>query len=286
MKQERYFLAGSDWLYYKLYMGPQTSEQYLISKLSPIIDEFFKNDFIDKWFFINYNDYGRHLRVRFHIKNRNKNLMHIINGMNSSLSNYISERLINNVQIGLYKREVERYGYSTINEFESLFHLNSILIINILKLIGDDQNLRWLWCIKAIDSFMDDWNFSLKSRKIFFESLKDSFGMEMGITKAIKKQLSQKYRENFQQINNIIQVGSPLLNNILKEHQEKSKPFINYILDEKRNGALKDFTGAYESYIHMHCNRIFNSRQRLNEWVVYDLLHQYYRSLYARTNNK
>ena len=40
------------------------------------------------------------------------------------------------------------------------------------------------------------------------------------------------------------------------------------------------------SYIHMHCNRLFKSNQRLNEWVLYDLLYEYYYSEFNREKYK
>ncbi|MCK0125294.1 thiopeptide-type bacteriocin biosynthesis protein [Gelidibacter sp. F2691] len=281
-KNKRYFTIGSEWLYYKLYMGSETCETFLISTLSPIVNRLLDDNIIDKWFFINYNDPHKHIRVRFHLVDERRNIGIVIQILNDAFSYYLEQKLINDIQVGLYKRELERYGDHSICSFETLFFLNSRLVLGILKHVHDEPNNRWLWCLKSIDCFMSDWNFSLIEKRNFFQSLTISFGEEMGVTSSINKQLSMKYRLNRGSIENIIEKNIDILDDLLSEHRKESRTFINHIIEQHQSDISKPNPEVLESYIHMHCNRVFNSRQRMNEWVVYYFLHQYYRSQVAQ----
>ena len=50
----------------------------------------------------------------------------------------------------------------------------------------------------------------------------------------------------------------------------------------KNKGDKETINFLMYSYLHMHCNRLFSSENRMNEWVLYDLLYQYYYSKQAR----
>jgi len=63
---QRSFIIGSEWLYYKIYTGPKTSDLVLTDIIKPVVANLIANDTIDSWFFIRYNDPKHHIRVRFH----------------------------------------------------------------------------------------------------------------------------------------------------------------------------------------------------------------------------
>lgn len=167
----RNFPLGSEWLYYKLYMGSKTSEQFLISKIQPFANSLLSNEKIDKWFFINYNDPKSHIRVRFHLIDEKKDLNLIISLFKDIINPLVEERLISEVLVSTYKREIERYGKYSIEDFESLFYFNSELVINIINSSGGDPDMRWLWGIKAIDRILSDWGLDLFSKSEIFKNL-------------------------------------------------------------------------------------------------------------------
>ena len=37
-----------------------------------------------------------------------------------------------------------------------------------------------------------------------------------------------------------------------------------------------------DSILHMHCNRLFKTKQRVHEWIVYDFLFRYYEGKLGR----
>ncbi|TDO68935.1 thiopeptide-type bacteriocin biosynthesis protein [Flavobacterium chryseum] len=285
IKPIRSFIAGSEWLYYNIYLGPETSDKFLIFTLLPLTQMLIQEGTIDKWFYIRYSDEnGSHLRVRFHLCNT-KDTGKIILKLYNLVMPYLDERSISDITVNTYKRELERYGFRTIEEFESLFFVNSQLILKLILLAEDSQENRWLYGMKAIDAFLESCGYSLGQKKELLESLKTNFGNEFGIDKEIRKQLSKKYRDNKYKIEAVFNDKNPELDPMIKVFAEESKVYFAIILKKMKVDILdksviiEDFLA---SYIHMHCNRLFKSKQRKNEWVLYDLLYEYYYSKIAR----
>lgn len=285
--EKRIYVVGSEWLYYNIYIGPQTSDKFLIQSLSTLSKSLLKNELIDKWFFIRYKDEkGMHLRVRFHIKDL-KNLGGIIFEFYEMINPYIKNRLIHNVTINTYKREIERYGFQTIDDFESLFWINSEITLKIIEMSNDNSEIKWLYGLKVIDVFLDNWNLSLRDKKQLLESLKIGFGKEFGIDKHIRKHLSRKYRENKAKIENIIANGDEDFNALLAVFINDNSTYVENILITMKNNEIynsEKLDDFLSSYIHMFCNRLFQSKQRLHEFVLYDLLFENYYSRVARIN--
>ncbi len=282
MNKQRYFFVGSEWLYYKLYMGSQTSDIFLTQVLKPVADELLEQKVIDKWFFINYKDPDRHIRIRFRVLNP-ENLNYVIKILHRVITPFVEDKTINKVLIDTYKRELERYGTETIEESESVFFSNSKLITYIISESGDDQN-RWLWGLKSIDIFLDAWNLSLIQKRELFKSLKMAFDEEMGATTPINQQLSKRFRANRAAINQILEKNSNVgYDIVLDQYLVENKPIASKIIKklEGQNAPIP-VQSLLKSYIHMHCNRLFKSKQRLNEWVLYNFLFQYYRSKVAQ----
>ncbi|WP_282086585.1 thiopeptide-type bacteriocin biosynthesis protein [Aquimarina algiphila] len=283
-KEQRYFFIGSEWLYYKLYMGSRISDMFLTQILTPITNQLIQHKIIDKWFFINYKDPDRHVRIRLRIIDI-KNLNHVINILHKAIEPFINNKTINKVLIDTYKRELERYGFETIKESETIFFSNSKLITYIISHSKDD-NERWLWGLKSIDTFLNAWDLNIKLKKDLFENLKNVFGQEMGVTTNINRQLSKKYRSNRDKVNEIMNKKYNIhFDAILQKYLAENQKIVIKILEKRKETKSRLLLSeVLESYIHMHCNRLFKSNHRLNEWVLYYFLHQYYRSKEAQSN--
>ncbi|KZS39849.1 hypothetical protein AWE51_09390 [Aquimarina aggregata] len=284
-KVQRYFFIGSEWLYYKLYMGSRISDIFLTKTLTPIANQLLEENVIDKWFFINYKDTERHVRIRFRVLDP-QNLNYVIQSLHKAILPYINDKTIKKVVADTYKRELERYGNETIDESESIFFINSRLIVYLISRVTND-NQRWLWGIKTIDTFLDAWNMSVIQKRDFFEGLKKDFDQEMGANTDINRQLSKKFRNNRSDINQIMdQNTNEEFDMVLQNYLEENKRVVSQIARKNKGMKTKlDLPDLLSSYIHMHCNRLFKSNQRLNEWVLYNYLYQYYRSKAAQMKN-
>lgn len=198
-----YHILGGNWIYYKLYMGTKSADDILVEKIKPLADKFIEENIIDQWFFIRYNDPKYHLRIRFKCI-RPSQLNEIISRMHNVLVPLVEESIIWKVQLDTYNKEIERYGLKTMEISEQLFFLDSIMTINYLKNFKD-ENLRWLFGLKAIDDFLDLFQYQLSDKKNFMENLSNAFKAEFGRSKILNSNLSDKFRLNRQEISNTME---------------------------------------------------------------------------------
>lgn len=289
MKVKRNFITGDEWLYYKIYTGHKTSENILTEIIKPVTIELLDKKIIDKWFFIRYGDPKFHLRIRFHLID--SSIEEIIRLMKSNLEHHIENFHIHSVQTDTYKRELERYGSNTIEEAETLFSYDSIMITEMSDLIEGDEGeeIRWKFAIKAVDALFSDFGFNMNEKFSIFEILQNNFGREFGIDKNLRKQLDKKFREKRPIIENILKEEGeeyeylePVFRHIYKK-SENSKPIVKKIISIKEKNELEvPYNDLLASYSHMLINKIFLIKPRLNEFVIYYLLHKYYKSEIAR----
>jgi len=287
---KRTFVIGDEWLYYKLYCGSKTADEILKQVIKPVAEDLQKNGMIDKWFFIRYSDPKLHLRVRFHFVN-SQSINNIIFLIKRTTDSFIKDDLLWKIQIDTYQREIERYGENTMELAEELFFYDSEMIVNIIDMIEGDEGekIRWLFSLRAIDCFLDDFLYDDQQKLSLLEGLKDGFGREFGMNRSLKMQLDKKFRDERQYIINVMNKEldenseiKPLFN-LLSQKSEKIKPITQKILELQSNNKLQiPLNDLIGSYIHMLMNRLFKSKQRVHEMVIYDFLFRYYKSEIAK----
>ena len=285
----RNFIVGSEWLYYKIYTGHKTADLILTEVIKPVSMNLLKKGLIDKWFFIRYADPKHHLRVRFK-STKNEYLGPIISELYKTLNEFKEQDLIWKVQLDTYQREVERYGVSTMELSEDLFFSDSIAVVLFLGLIEGDEGeqLRWLYGLRAIDVFLDTFEFGLEEKLGLMDRLKTGFGQEFGMSRPLKRQLDDKFRKERTNIENFLSFKeneepdyAPMLT-ILGENQKRMHPIAKQIKKMvNENKAFQNLDNLMGSYIHMLMNRLFKSKNRLNEMVCYDFLYRHYRTAIA-----
>lgn len=291
---KRSFFIGDEWLYYKIYCGPKTADVILTEVINPVVKELTEQNQIEKWFFIRYADPKPHLRVRFKLTSPNS-IVSVTTMLNQLLQQYIDTDLVWKIMTDTYQREIERYGTNTILFAEDLFCNDSILTAGIVSLIDGDEGekVRWAVGLRSIDEFINDFGYSLDEKFVLLTIMKDSFAKEYNMGKALKMQLGNKYRKETGFIAEVLDPSSyeqsefkPIYD-LIKFRSDQNKPAINGILNLKKNNLLEQPLNDYMwSYLHMINNRLFKSKQRTHELVMYYYLHQYYRSKLARMGRK
>ncbi|TMM59136.1 hypothetical protein FEE95_06810 [Maribacter algarum] len=287
--QQRNFIFGSEWVYYKLYTGSKTSDSILTDVIKPISEELLACGAIDKWFFIRYADPKHHLRIRFHCPDTNR-ILEVIKSLKEPLNNLFNKDLIWKIQTDTYVRELERYGAKTMELSETIFYYDSKCCIDFIALIEGDvgEELRWLFGLRAIDFFLSAFQFTTKQKLDLLEKLKTGFGEEFGMGRPLKKQLDDKFRnerdkiEHFMSFSKVSEPDYGVLLNLLEEKNKSVGIISKEILGSIEQGSSLTLDSLISSYIHMLMNRLFKSKNRLNEMVCYDFLYRYYRSFLAR----
>ncbi|HAS41965.1 MAG TPA: hypothetical protein DCS93_15900 [Microscillaceae bacterium] len=291
---QRSFITGDHWLYYKIYTGPKTSDLILTQVIKPLAELLANNQVISQWFFIRYADPHHHLRLRFYLPNPTKDIGEVIQQLYATLGVYLEEDLIWKIQIDTYDREIERYGANTMALAETLFYHESSMIVQFLEYLEalQDEELRWLFAIKATDALLDGFRLDLPQKKTLMENLSFSYGQEFNMAKPLKRQLDKQYRESRKKIEDFMEFvpeqnpDFQFIIDLLNQRQEDSKPLIEQILMHHQEGTLqKDLGNLLSSFIHMLMNRLFKSKNRLNEMVCYNFLARYYKTVYAKQQN-
>lgn len=295
VKLKRKFIVGQEWLYYKIYSGPNTSDSILINIIHPVVEKLLKKGLIDQWFFIRYSDPQHHLRVRFHLT-KNENLSYVVLSILPYLENYLNQGLVWKIQTDTYERELERYGFDKITLSEELFFHESEMITMFLRVHDEhslSEDIRWIFGLMAIDDLLNNLNFSSIQKMELLQILKTNFAKEFNLTRALKKQLDQKYRNESSKIFKFIVGFNDLESELwfMKELIEKRKRQSNEIckiLFELNNINLLglNYDSLIGSYIHMLCNRLFLVNARMHEMVLYDFLFRHYKSVNARKGSK
>ncbi|PQA94974.1 hypothetical protein B0A70_06540 [Chryseobacterium piscicola] len=262
-------------------MGTKSSDDILVEKIKPLAEQLLEKNIINQWFFIRYNDPKCHLRIRFKCVQTSL-INKIIAEMHNILLPLTEESIIWKIQIDTYNREIERYGSKTIEIAEKLFFYDSIMVVDYLKNFND-ENLRWLFGLKAIDDLLDLFQYKLSDKKNFLETLSNAFKAEFGKSKITNNGLSDKFRLYKQTISDTIDNKNPNnIYDIIEERNNSIKNLKDEILALLRTESLEvNLNSFLASHIHMMINRLFKSKNRAHEMVCYDFLFRFYKSKIA-----
>jgi thiopeptide-type bacteriocin biosynthesis protein len=280
---QREFMPGSEWIYFNLYTGFKSADKILL-KLQPLIQQCMAQQIIDKSFFIRYHDPKFHLRLRFHLT-RGTGHDRFYSEFYPVVEALKELKIIWKVSADTYQRELERYGFDTIEYMESIFSYDSMMCMELIRKIEQEgsEDLRWLSGLYAVNGFLDLFGLNLEEKKNYAEYIAGQFAREFGALKENTVVLDAKFRQYKNQIFSFMdnsREGSleAALKAIVNRRNQAMAPLISDI--SNREGFHK--TLYVDSLIHMSVNRLFRSRQRIYECVIYNLLRKYYTSLLAR----
>ena len=285
----RTFPPGSEWVYFKLYCGSKSADSVLTRCIAPLAKELITNQKADKWFFIRYADPKEHLRIRFHATSPEM-AKEIMADFYKAIANFEEKNLIWKVQLDTYQRELERYEGENIENAESLFYFDSRTMADAIQILNEktDEELRWIFAIRNMDVLLNDFGYLLTEKLDLFTTLKTSFSNEFGGDKNLKLSLDKKFRDNRPAINTILNYNKDIISPhyplflLLKNRSRANQPIVEHL---KSNISPAAINGLMQSFIHMTCNRIFRTKQRQHELVVYDFLFRYYGSELAKLKN-
>ena len=265
------FIPGNKWLYYKIYCGNKFSDKILQDVFPDLLSQLSNEDIIKKWFYIRYSDPDNHIRLRLEINEDDiTSTAKIITSFNDYFNKYINEGIVNKVEMGTYDREYERYEGEFINVAEHIFHYDSVLAVNLLKNIQNNDDL-WLYAIKSIDTYFNVFALDLDKRYEGINRLYAGFQKEFNVDSNLKKQLDLKYRNNLNIITEIVETE----NNGLYFSDFADSIAENCREIEHLNMSQKE--RLVSSFIHMHINRLIRSRHRMHELIIYGIMEKYYK---------
>ena len=283
MDLQRTFIPGDLWLYFKIYTGFKTADQLLKEVIPTVVNYLIEEKIISKWFFIRYSDPELHLRLRFLLTQTDRVSTPILL-LNQVLQEFIQNDLVWKVQLDTYQREIERYGFATMELSESLFFYDSHYFIQILRRLNDNESEtdRWLFALLSVNALLNDFSFELKQKVDFCSMVKESFVHEFDLENS-RSQLSDKYRIHRRSVEYLLEANDDKymdIHQIFEARSSKLKPIAEQIMKHIEKGKI--LNSLLSSYTHMMINRWFRSKQRMNEAVIFDFLVKFYKSKMAR----
>ena len=278
---QRKFSVGSEWFYLKVYTGEKTSDALLLQTIYPVVQQLLKTQTIQEFFFVRYKDTDPHLRLRFRGNPHLEFYHHVVRAMEKALHESVEAGVVHRVQVDTYQREFERYGMEHIGLCETLFHCDSLSTLAFLTRTGDefDENLRFAFAIRKIDRLLIGTGLSAIVCRTILDTMKESFFQEFGGNSALRHQLNEKYR-TYQPL-----IGQAFSDNFPAADGLDGWNCAQTDLLRKLSTAFADsepLSGIINSLIHMIVNRLFPSKQRAYELVLYHCLAKHYDSVQAR----
>jgi len=285
--ENRTFIPGSEWVYFKLYTGTKTADVLLKNELYGYVCEMLINGSIDKWFFVRYSNPDFHIRLRLHLK-ETQNFTCVFKRFFEIFHPIIYSGLIWNIQCDTYQREIERYGTNSISIVEDLFFIDSEIIIKLLHHLNEEnpEQHRWKLALVLTDSFLSAFSFDLSQRKELLNTMTENYKKEFGFTHHhAKKQLDGKYRIFRKDIESTMlwkNESSETIDIIKRRSQAIVQIAEKLTIMEKSSELQVPLKALLTSFIHMTMNRWFRTKNQLHELVIYDFMSRYYTSEIAK----
>ncbi|GAB3977556.1 hypothetical protein GCM10028806_39310 [Spirosoma terrae] len=278
---QRRFSVGSEWLYLKIYAGEKASDSLLVDALYPAIQELINQQIVQKFFFIRYKDQDPHLRLRFQGNPFIEFYHYVIRRIEKALQPYVQSGVVHKMQTDTYQRELERYGMQSIETCEHIFHHDSLTTLQFMSQTGEsfDENLRFAFAAHKVDRLLKGLNVSIDDCYDIIGHLKERFFAEFHGDATLRQQLNDRFRTYKPLLEQALSRPFPLANG-LENWAEQQQPLLTILSQTDQSSS--QFKSLAGSLIHMILNRLFPSKQRAYELVLYHCLAKLYASQRAR----
>jgi thiopeptide-type bacteriocin biosynthesis protein len=283
---KRRFFPGEEWLYVKLYCGVKTADQLIGNEIMTIGKTLIDSELADQWFFIRYNDPEPHIRFRVHLKST-RLVGEVVDVIQTLLKKQCDARSIWKLQFDTYEREIERYHSGGIEISEQLFYYDSVAVSSFIsrkEMMDSFEESRWLWGIHSIDCLLNDFDFSITQKIEMMDFLSSAFHKEFNSDVLLSKQLSARYRHYKTKIATIFNQAENFHGADLLQYRSLNTIPLAILLKSRISSAQVsgNIYSYLSSYIHMNTNRLFKTKHRIHELVVYDFLLKYYKSTFYK----
>jgi thiopeptide-type bacteriocin biosynthesis protein len=288
MQIQRRFPPGSEWLYAKLYAGPDHVEKALRALL-PVLRSARSSGAADQWFFLRYGDPDWHLRLRLHgAPGRLRG--EVQPAIEQAASSLLSAGWAWRIQLDTYEREIERYGGEEgILLAERLFHAGSEAVLDLLNFLSGDagEDGRWRLALLSLDCLLRGLGLTIKERLVVLRQVRGEFAREFRVDATLDRQLGERYRRERPRLERLLGGADgpgPQVRAVLDRYGSQVAAIgvdLRICAGAGRlNVPLLHFAA---DQLHMQMNRCFRSAARAHELVVYDFLARLCESQVART---
>lgn len=277
----RIFIPGSEWLYFKIYVGIKTSDDLIIGTMKPFVFDLLNNKIINRFFFIRYIDKGYHIRLRLHLKDK-LYFDYILKIFSDKFEPLVDKGIISDIEIGTYKRELERYGVYTTALVEEMFFYDSQIILSIIdyaNLQNDQEIIRVISAFCLIEYILNGFGCDLDEKVVLMSKLSKNFQSEFGFnSNKYTGALNKKFREYRKEIENSFEYVPDFFTDIITDFKMRTQSISEKIRETASKDNNININNLLGSIIHMSMNRLFQSNNRIYELIIYYFIERIYRS--------
>lgn len=276
---------GSNWLYIRIYGGPQALEEWISGPLRLLLAEWYDAGLVRMFHFIRFLDPDYHLRIRF-LMGDPKDSGILLHKIHVSCQGMLDEDLFWKIEVGTYEPEYERYGISRMQLAEAWFEVDSLYWLDeIGRRAEKDDPEVWKSAAQSIQALLEDFGAGIDEKINIMNRLRESAAAMAGCTRTMKNQLDEKYRKMAAEIQTALNAGTSDPGGYLSRRSSDSKLLVRQL--QESFGNRKDFLEStlLPDLIHMSLNRAFRTRHRMQELVLYDFMARYYESERARSQD-
>ena len=267
-----------EWLYFKIY-GIEENVDYLLGEALLIpLQELLKTGEIDSYFFIQYKDPDRHLRLR--LKADKDKLLAVQLKMFDIFSQLMKNSIILKYSIDCYELELERYGgYDLMDYAHEVFYKDSMVVQSIIR-EKNNHNTEIsdeLLALEIIFFHMTKFNLSLEDMYSFLNCEHHTKDNQEEFKK--NRDTYVEFVINYLSGENVTGEEEFILN-ILSAKNESMEIYSNKIKEFYPDDKTVKLT-ILDSLLHMNMNRLFGPYPALERKMRNLARHTYY-SVYNR----
>ncbi|MBA2368763.1 MAG: lantibiotic dehydratase [Candidatus Protochlamydia sp.] len=250
--EERDKFPGSNWLYFKLYIGDEKINEFVVTHLYNFMEDLRKKEAIHEWFFIRYHDPEPHLRLRMHFHSTEM-ISNILSEFENKFRTWINLGWVKDLSVAKYEREIERYGGSELIEAAetTFFHdtITTLCIINALSTKQIQCEEVVLYAVSVVN-FLGHFGLdekealSILDRSAADQSELAGFRNHKNELISLISALQQGGDSQIPEIQ-LMRAASQISRECIQNYYQLS----GHLERERRNSII-------DSLLHMHCNRL------------------------------
>lgn len=292
----RTFVPGSEWLYIKFYTGSETANAVLTETVLPLVRDLVATQSAHRWFFIRYGDPDWH--VRFRVRGDPDTLgTQVLPRVRRAAEKLLERKVIWRVEIGTYEREIERYGGERAIELaEEVFEADSEAVLDVLNAAESRERpeICWQLALRSCHLLLTDFGFDARQRLEIVRRAHSHFGREQLADATFDRQSGTKFRALRPTLEKLLRVGDGVVQAPLERgyaalsarSQRMAHPIAELRRLEQFSLLSQPLSELADSYLHMHCNRMFSAAHWTHERVIYDWLSRLYETEIALTGRR
>jgi thiopeptide-type bacteriocin biosynthesis protein len=238
---------GSDWLFLKLYAPRSGENDLLAGPVRHLVSELTRQQLTQQWFFLRYADPEPHLRLRF-AGDPERLQREVFPRICAWASELVNHGACQKFAFDTYDREIERYGgVEAMDTAEALFAADSKFMIELMA--SGPLPEQTLLAAVTIDDLLSGLGLDEDERTKWLQK-----------TATAHKQVADEYRNRKKDLISILTAprsNNPPIIELFTNHRIALSHIATQLAAlEARGLLLQPLDKLYESFVHMHCNRL------------------------------